>query len=345
MEDAMLIKVFNHFRLIWRLMCDKRISAWLKLFLVTIPLIYVVLPFPIAIPIPDDLLPVVGFIDDLLLFVVTTIIFTALCSRTIVDEHEMALAGRYSSADMSKLETYRDANETRDLAIGFLLTIGFVLLGGWLAGVLLLFVFGMGYLWTVLQRSAMLANAVQVSEIQLPHLHKVLQRALVLLPSVQVNLFVTQNPMVNAYTFGYSEPYTVVLTSALVEKLDEQEIQAVIGHELGHILFGHARVMSILGTQGGIGRLMFYKWRRSCEYSADAIAWLASGNDVVSVISAYLKLASGLQNTIDVQAFLAQLDKASESTASKMEMLSTHPFIRNRIQNLLRLSTLTSQVS
>jgi Zn-dependent protease with chaperone function len=144
----------------------------------------------------------------------------------------------------------------------------------------------------------------------------------------------------NAYTFGYHEPYAIVLNSGLVEKLNDAEIQAVIGHEMGHILFGHARIMSILGTQRGMGALLFYKWSRSCEYSADAAALLASEGDAIPFISSLLKLTSGLSDSIDFHTFLAQLNHSSsrKSASRYAQLLSTHPFVNSRIQNLLRLT-------
>ena len=67
------------------------------------------------------------------------------------------------------------------------------------------------------------------------------------LSPVNVELFVTQEANMNAYTYGYSEPYNIILTSGLVERLNEAEIQAVIGHELGHIYFGHVRLTNLMG--------------------------------------------------------------------------------------------------
>ncbi len=59
-EETMIEKIFNHFQLTWRLMRDQRVQSWLKLFIVIIPLIYV------AIPAPDDFIPIIGLLDDLI---------------------------------------------------------------------------------------------------------------------------------------------------------------------------------------------------------------------------------------------------------------------------------------
>lgn len=327
----MLIEILNHFRLTGRLVMDKRVNKWLKIFLVFIPLAYVFLIFP-----PDDFIPVIGLLDDLLLLAVTTILFITMCPEDVVREHRLILTGSLPQTKPINLEDYRCETENRDLALGFVSAIGILLLGGFLAGIFLLLFFGVGY-WTAnLKRSQILSSAVRIGPHQRPILYEDLKEVQKLLPPVEVNLFVIQDPVMNAYTFGYDEPYTIVLTSALVEKLSKDEIRAVIGHEMGHILFGHVRIISIAGTQFGLGRLFFYKWSRSCEYSADAAALIASRGDHIPLTSSLLKLTWGLSDSVDVEEFLAQLNDNPE--ASALEVLSTHPFISNRIKSLLRLS-------
>lgn len=337
----MIEEIFNHFRLTWRLMNDQRVQGWLKLFLIIIPLIY------IAIPAPDDFIPIIGLLDDFLFFVIVTIIFNAICSRSIVTEHKMVLNGRHFSDKMRELEVYRHPNETYDLALGFILNALIFILGGYLAGIIMLFIFGISYLAVIFERQKLLANAIQIREGQFSSLFKSFQQAQAVFPPVKINLFVTQDPIMNAYTFGFSEPYSIVLTSSLVEKFDESEIQAVIGHEMGHILFEHVRINSIMGSQFGLKRYIFfffYKWKRSCEYSADALALLASRGDVRPIISSLIKLTSGLIDKIDIEAFLAQLDDVNDVITSGAEIMSTHPFVIKRIRYLLNLANKKSDI-
>ena len=327
----MLIEVLNHFRLTGRLVLDKRVNKWLKIFLVFIPLAYVFLIIP-----PDDFLPLLGLLDDLLLLAVTTILFVTMCPEDVVREHRLILTGFLPQTKPINLEEYRCETENRDLALGFVTAIGIFLLGGYLAGVFLLLFFGAGYLIANLKRNEILASAVRIGPHQRSILYEDLKEVQKLLPPVEVNLFVIQDPTMNAYTFGYDEPYTIVLTSSLIEKLSKDEVRAVIGHEMGHILFGHVRIISIASTQFGLGRLIFYKWSRSCEYSADAAAFIASKGDHIPLTSSLLKLTWGLEDSVDVEEFLSQLDESPEATG--LEILSTHPFISNRIKNLIRLS-------
>jgi len=329
MKKSMLDKLIDHFRLTWRLAHDKRVSLWLKLFLGVTPLVYA------GIPTPDDALPVVGLLDELVFLGLCTLVFNAACPMGIVNEHKRVIEGSegYPGAD---LDLYRYPSEQRDLASGFVITFLLLILGGWYAGILGAILFGFGYLAAAIMRSRALSNAVQVTESQLSHLYGPLLAAQRNLPPTKVELFVTQNPVLNAYTFGYGEPYTIILTSALVERLTPAEIQAVIGHELGHVHLGHASLISLMSGIGGIARLLFYRWSRSCEYSADSIALLASGGDITPVVSSLLKLSSGLTDvSVDVDTFLRQADGENGTAASVAELTSTHPFISNRIRNLV----------
>ena len=326
----MIPKLFNHFRLTWRLSRDKRVSLWLKLFLGLAPLVYA------GMPTPDDFLPVVGLLDELVFLGLCTFVFNAACPLVIVSEHNRAITGK-SDDPAADLDLYRHPSEQRDLASGFVITFLLLILGGWYAGILGAILFSFGYLSAALMRSRALSNAVQVTENQLSHLYEPLQAAKRHLPPTTVELFVTQNPVLNAYTFGYGEPYTIILTSALVERLTPEEIQAVIGHELGHVHLGHASLISLMSGIGGIARLLFYRWSRSCEYSADSIALMASGGDVQPVVSSLLKLSSGLTDvSVDVDTFLRQADGENGAAASVAELTSTHPFINNRIKNLVQ---------
>lgn len=74
-------------KLIWRLMIDKRVSLFAKL----IPFAGVAyLFFPLDF-LPDMLLPVLGQLDDLGIFLGSLWLFTELCPQDVVQEHWRAL--------------------------------------------------------------------------------------------------------------------------------------------------------------------------------------------------------------------------------------------------------------
>src|SRR5258707_13943828 len=64
------------------------------------------------------------------------------------------------------------------------------------------------------------------------------------LPTVP-ELFITQDPLVNAMALGADKPF-IVITTGLVDLMDPEEARFIIGHELGHVLSGHAVYRTML---------------------------------------------------------------------------------------------------
>src|SRR3954447_12219162 len=91
-----------------------------------------------------------------------------------------------------------------------------------------------------------LSDSVRVSDRQFTHLHDTLRDACYILDLERVPaMYVTQDPKPNAMCIGMDAPI-IVLTTGLVELLDEEEMRAVIGHEVGHALSGHSVYRTIL---------------------------------------------------------------------------------------------------
>jgi Zn-dependent protease with chaperone function len=159
-------------------------------------------------------------------------------------------------------------------------------------------------------RLMFLASGVKVSERQFPHLYEMmLDGAYVLdLPTVP-ELYVTQDPLVNAMTLGADKPF-IVLTTGLVNLHDPEEIRFVIGHELGHVLSGHAVYRTMLYHLIELARRVIWfpfgylglraiiwgleEWFRKSELSCDRAGLLAA-QDVDAARRALMKLAGGSQ--------------------------------------------------
>src|SRR5918997_6435831 len=82
------------------------------------------------------------------------------------------------------------------------------------------------------------ASAVKVTPTQCPDLYAKLQIACTTLGVDMPDLFIQQNPIVNAFTGGVEKPI-IVLHSSLIERLSDEETLAVIAHEVGHIHAEH----------------------------------------------------------------------------------------------------------
>src|SRR6202521_1467730 len=95
-------------------------------------------------------------------------------------------------------------------------------------------------------RLMFLASSVRASEQQFPQLYQaMLDGAYILdLPKVP-ELYISQDPVVNAMALGTSKPF-IVVTTGMVELLDLEEMRCTIGHELGHVLSGHTLYRTML---------------------------------------------------------------------------------------------------
>ncbi len=180
-----------------------------------------------------------------------------------------------------------------------------------------------------------LASSVQVGENQLPHLHQLMVDACKTLDLEVPQLYVRQHPMPNAYTFAMrgKQPFVVMHTS-LIDLLTDEEVKAVIGHELGHLKCEHgvyltlanlivlaAGQISPLGTVLAQGlQAQMLEWLRCAEFTCDRAALLATQDPRV-VASVLMKLAGGsptLAPKLNVDAFLAQARAYDDLSSSEL---------------------------
>ncbi len=164
-------------------------------------------------------------------------------------------------------------------------------------------------------------------------------------------VFVSQSEVLNASAIGMDNPF-IVLNSSLVERLDDEELTEVLGHELGHIMSGHMLYRTLFVILQKISKSLvqlpipnwifsgvYYalqEWSRKSELSADRAGLLATQNPDVSLRVA-MKLAGGNFAQMDVAAFLEQAeeyhknDNASDTVFKFFNIITqTHPFASTR---------------
>jgi Zn-dependent protease with chaperone function len=173
------------------------------------------------------------------------------------------------------------------------------------------------------------ANSVKVGPQQIPVLYEMLREGCAILDMPEPDLYVSQTPIVNAYTFGHTKPY-IVIFSGLLELLDEDEVLGVIAHELGHIKCNHVlytmmvyqinvliaiarQYIPAFGQWVGLSmqvtiQIALINWRRRAELSGDRAALLVT-QDPRTCVSMLAKLAGGTAKSIyqlDPEEFLKQ---------------------------------------
>lgn len=207
-----------------------------------------------------------------------------------------------------------------------------------------------------------LASNIHVKGKMLPRLRESLRYATRILDMAEPELYITTSPMPNAYTYGQTRPF-IVLTSGLIEAMDEEEMFFVLAHELGHIKCGHvlyktmARNFKIVldiaasATFGMSGLLSaglemaMSDWERKSELSADRAGLICVQNQHTANI-AFMKLAAAspkLYSEMDEGEFLRQIrsyeDAADESFINKtytalVTARMSHPFLIMRAKQL-----------
>src|SRR6266516_1656092 len=151
------------------------------------------------------------------------------------------------------------------------------------------------------------ADAVRVGPPQFPRLNQLYTDVLTSMDwSERPELFVSQTPFANAGAFGMDRPF-IVINSGTLRLLDDDEMRNVLGHELGHVMSGHAlyHTVLVLILNVSLGALPFLagiailpiqlallEWFRKSELSSDRAGLLACQDPTVS-LRVNLKFAGG----------------------------------------------------
>ena len=208
-------------------------------------------------------------------------------------------------------------------------------------------------------RLSFLANAIRVDHRQYPRVYERFTEAAATLDVAELpQLFVSQSPIIGGQAIGMDKPF-IVITTAAVEKLDDEELRTLLGHEIGHVRSGHAvykTIMMILTKWAvnvswlPIGAIALraviagmYEWWRKAELSADRAGLLAA-QDPAASLRLLMKLAGGGDLTqIDTAAFLEQAaeyegggDLRDSFLKIGMTAYSSHPVPVERAADLRR---------
>lgn len=203
-----------------------------------------------------------------------------------------------------------------------------------------------------------MAKCVRLSETQLPELYHHLPPICRKLGIPEPEFYLEMNPMPNAYTFGDTKVF-ITMTSGLVEMLSDDELDAVIGHECGHILcrhvlyhnmanmlLQHADALGILGTLALPLQYALLYWERKSELSCDRAGAIITSPETVARVM--VRLAGGpksITEKVNIQEWASQADiydsickdglwnKALQIYAV---MGVDHPFAAVRVREILK---------
>ncbi len=209
-----------------------------------------------------------------------------------------------------------------------------------------------------LQYGLNMASSIRLSEKQLPKIYRHLPPICQRMGIPEPEFYLQMNPVPNAWTSGDTRIY-ITVTSGLVEMMNDEELDAVIAHECGHILCRHVLYhtvaqwissglanLGVLGTLATPIQFALCYWSRKSELSADRASSIITSPGVVA--STMARLAGGpksLTSQIDMKEWALQADEYDKIQNSglwnKTLQLAViagldHPFSAVRVREILK---------
>ncbi len=198
-------------------------------------------------------------------------------------------------------------------------------------------------------RRHLLATSLRLTDKMMPDVHEIVRDCRARLGiEIPLEVYVYPDARFNAACMKPEDGRLfVMLSSGLLEAFPAGERRFVIGHELGHHLFGHHDI-PIGYVLGGDEpprpdlALRLFAWSRYAEISADRAGAFCAG-DPDDVARALFRLASGLRQPLDnvrIDEFASQVDdlQVEQETpgqgAPQADWFSTHPFSPLRLKAL-----------
>ncbi len=203
----------------------------------------------------------------------------------------------------------------------------------------------LGYFASRSKHQELMALAQQVTPQTVPEMVPLLRENYARLQVEPVNVFIVPSSQLNAYTFGMDSPKAIVLYSSLFTIMDQDEIQFILGHEMGHVKLGHTWLNTLVGGMAGIPsslgaaaimELVFRWWNRACEYSADRAGVLACGGPN-KAISALVKLEAGpaARTQAGMQSAIQHIEAEDDDIMHNLEeLMASHPMIAKRLAQI-----------
>ncbi len=192
-----------------------------------------------------------------------------------------------------------------------------------------------------MQRQAMLGNSLQVEYSDYAWLRDWANEVAADLKMPRVEVFVTQDPSINAYAFGFVKPYCIVLHSGSIRYLTHDELRVVVVHEMAHIKYWHTHAsiylqpFLALPVIGSVTGWLAGFWQRRAELTADRLA-LMYFEDAELVKASLIKVHVGP----DVAQSMNQtardwLQYTAERPMNRLaQTFSSHPFLVRRLSHI-----------
>ena len=194
------------------------------------------------------------------------------------------------------------------------------------------------------QLKSLLSTSVKVTSEIFPKVSKAIDQVFERLKlKNNFNFFITANHLQTqamCAMMPQSSNAEIIITSKMIDLLNGEELQSVIGHEVSHFYYQHSLYPSPNQARTKTEFLNLLHLSRAAEISADRAGFLGSGSLEYSLRS-MLKITSGLGDQhlqFNFSAYLNQLRELTEIKGDQTQLYSTHPTFLNRMQALIWFS-------
>jgi Zn-dependent protease with chaperone function len=201
-------------------------------------------------------------------------------------------------------------------------------------------------LWRDVARTELLGTAIKVSDQQYPRVFEAAKAAGAALHVRVPVVFAAPTDKIKVKVLGTEDAPHLIVNLDLAEKLDDTELVAAIGHELGHVQNGHilyATALHYLTDSAAFfvrwvvqpAIMTLQAWSRRAEITCDRAALLAV-RDLDKTLAAIVKLELGLEkgSAFNAEEYLKQPPDVKKGLGRYAELFRSNPYVPKRVQAL-----------
>jgi hypothetical protein len=191
-------------------------------------------------------------------------------------------------------------------------------------------------------------HGLKITKALAPRVHAICEKVKEALQFAEpVEFFVHGDAALNCSAVPRTEedqPHLVIINSGLLERVSDDELTFVLGHELGHLISRNSELQRVIRfvfpDDEAIPLTIRDKieiWDKLSEMSADRFGYLAEP-DLDVCLSVFFKLSSGLDTKairFDPSAYLKEMERVLEAFRSEMSDVGvSHPINPIRLKAL-----------
>ncbi|HEU0030924.1 MAG TPA: M48 family metallopeptidase [Kofleriaceae bacterium] len=201
-------------------------------------------------------------------------------------------------------------------------------------------------LWRDVARTELLGTAVKVNDQQYPRVWEAAKAAGAALRVRVPVVFAAPSSAIKVKVLGTEDAPHLIVNLDLAEKLDDNELVAAIGHELGHVQNGHilyATALHYLTSSAAFfvrwvvqpAIMTLQAWSRRAEVTCDRAALLAL-KDLDKTLMSMVKLELGVEkgSAFNAEEYLKTVPDMKKGIGRYAELFRSHPYVPKRVQAL-----------